>query len=115
MNENTLEIAALGWFDTLGYEVCKGADISPGSDAPLRRDYEQVLLEPRLRAALCAINDHLPEEAIDQAVRVITRPPEPTLEQNNRWFHTLLTDGIDVEYRTDDGDTRGDKAWLVDF
>ncbi len=43
------------------------------------------------------------------------RPPEPTLEQNNRWFHHLLTDGVDVEYRTPEGETRGDKAWLVDF
>ena len=24
---------------------------------------------------------------------------EPTLVQNNRWFHHLLTDGINVEYR----------------
>jgi type I restriction enzyme R subunit len=65
------------------------------------------------------INDHLPEDviehAIEQAVRVATRPQEPTLEQNNRWFHHLLTDGVDVEYRTKDGETRGDKAWLVDF
>jgi hypothetical protein len=22
---------------------------------------------------------------------VVTRPPEPTLAQNNRWFHELLT------------------------
>jgi hypothetical protein len=39
---------------------------------------------------------------------------EPTLVQNNRWFHHLLTDGINVEYRTSEGDARGDKAWLVD-
>jgi len=48
-------------------------------------------------------------------MRVVTRPPEPSLIQNNRWFHQLLTDGIDVEYRTADGETRGGKARLVDF
>ena len=73
------------------------------------------MLEPSLRSALRKINDRLPEDAIEQAVRVVIRPPEPTLEQNNRWFHGLLTDGIDVEYRTAEGDARGDKAWLVDF
>jgi type I restriction enzyme R subunit len=74
-----------------------------------------VVLEPRLRAALRRINDHLPEDAIEQAVRAVMRPAEATLEQNNRWFHRLLTEGIDVEYRTADGETRGDKAWPVDF
>jgi len=115
MNENVVEQAALGWLESLGFDIHKGADISPGAETPLRTDYEHVVLEPRLRAALRKINDRLPEDAIEQAVRVVTRPPEPTLEQNNRWFHRLLTDGIDVEYRTAEGETRGDKAWLVDF
>jgi type I restriction enzyme R subunit len=56
----------------------------------------------------------MPEEAIVQAATTVSRPPEPTLEQNNRWFHTLLTDGVPVEYRTSDGETRGDKAKLLD-
>lgn len=115
MNESIVEKAALGWFEFLGYDIAKGADISPGSETPQRESHEYVVLEPRIRAALRKINDHLPEDAIEQAVRVVTRPPEPTLTQNNRWFHRLLTDGIDVEYRTKDGDPRGDKAWLVDF
>ena len=115
MNENVVEQAALGWFESLGYGTRSGAEVSPGAENPWRANYEHVVLEPRLRAALRKINDHLPEDAIEQAVRVVTRPPEPTLGQNNRWFHRLLTDGIDVEYRTAEGETRGDKAWLADF
>lgn len=115
LNENTVEQAAIGWFESLGYDVARGADVSPGGDRSLRPDYEQVVLQPRLRDALRRINPDLPEDAIDQAVRVVSRPPEPTLEQNNRWFHRLLTDGIDVEYRAAAGETRGDKAWLADF
>jgi type I restriction enzyme R subunit len=114
MNENVVEKAALGWFESLGYDIRKGADISPGAETPLRASYEEVVLASRLRGALRKINEQLPEDAIEQAVRVVTRPPEPTLAQNNRWFHGLLTDGIDVEYRTADGETRGDKAWLID-
>lgn len=115
MNENAVEQAALGWFESLGWDIARGAEVSPGADAPLRARYEDVVLEPRLRAAMRKINEHLPEDAIEQAVRIVTRPPEPTLEQNNRWFHSIVTDGIDVEYRTKDGETRGDKAWVVDF
>ena len=115
MNENIVEKAALAWFEFLAFDIARGADISPGAETPLRESHEHVVLTPRLRASLRKINEKLPEDAIEQAVRVVTRPPEPTLTQNNRWFHRLLTDGIDVEYRTKDGDTRGDKAWLVDF
>jgi type I restriction enzyme, R subunit len=115
MNENIVEQAALGWFESLGYDAKRGADVSPGADSPLRESYEQVVLVPRLRAALRKINSELPEDAIDQAIRVVSRPPEPTLVQNNRWFHRLVTDGIDVERRTAQGEMRGDKAWLVDF
>jgi type I restriction enzyme R subunit len=115
MNENIVEKAALAWFEFLGFDIARGADISPGAETPLRESHEHVVLEPRLRASLRKINEKLPEDAIEQAVRAVTRPPEPTLAQNNRWFHLLLTDGIDVEYRTKAGDTRGDKAWLVDF
>lgn len=57
----------------------------------------------------------MPEEAIEEVVRVVTRPPEPTLVRNNRWFHGLLCGGIEVEYRTAEGEIRGDRAWLVDF
>ena len=114
MNENIVEQAALGWFESLGYHTARGADISPGGDNPLRERYEDVVLLPRLKASLRRLNPNLPEEAIVQALTTVSRPPEPTLEQNNRWFHKLLTDGVPVEYRTSDGETRGDKAKLLD-
>jgi type I restriction enzyme R subunit len=115
MNESIVEQAALAWFESLGYDAKRGTDVSPGGDGSLRETYEQVVLVTRLKRALQKINDHLPDDAIEQAVRVVTRPPEPTLIQNNRWFHRLLTDGIDVEHRTAEGEMRGNKAWLVDF
>ncbi|PJH74546.1 MAG: DEAD/DEAH box helicase, partial [Anaerolineae bacterium CG_4_9_14_0_8_um_filter_58_9] len=39
----------------------------------------------------------------------------PGLGANNRAFHKMLTDGVDVEYRHKDGHIAGDKALLVDF
>lgn len=115
ISEQQVEQAVLGWFEALGFDTARGVDISPRADSPLRDSHEQVVLEPRLRSALRRINAGLPDGAIEQAVRVVMRPPEPTLVQNNRWLHRLLTGGVDVEYRTKHGETRGDKAWLVDF
>ncbi len=43
------------------------------------------------------------------------RTETPSLVENNRRFHKLLTDGIDVEYRQPDGSIAGDKVWLFDF
>ena len=115
MKEDIVEQAALGWFEALGYDTARGADISVGADYPLRESYEDVVLLPRLKAALRKLNPDLPEDAIGQAATLASRPPEPTLEQSNRWFHRLLTDGADVDYRTADGETRGDKAKLFDW
>lgn len=114
MKEYIVEQAALGWFEGYFYDTARGADISPGADYPLRGSYEEVVLLPRLKAALRKLNPDMPEDAIVQATTLASRPPEPTLEQNNRWFHRLLTDGADVEYRTENGDTRGDKAKFFD-
>ncbi|MBY5775653.1 type I restriction endonuclease subunit R [Rhizobium leguminosarum] len=114
MNEQLIEKAALGWFEAQGYRIARGADVSPGADDPWRASYEDVVLLPRLKAALRRLNPDLPEDAIVQAVTTVSRPPEPTLYQNNRWFHRLLTDGVPVDHRNAEGETRGDHAKLLD-
>jgi type I restriction enzyme, R subunit len=63
------------------------------------------------------LNPALPHEIIEGVVRTLAHPPHPTLIQNNRWFHTLLTDGVEVEYRDSQigRDRRGGRCRLVDF
>ncbi len=114
MNEQLIEKAALGWFEAQGYRITRGADVSPGAADPWRSSYEDVVLLPRLKAALRRLNPDLPEDAIVQAATTVSRPPEPTLDQNNRWFHRLLTGGVPVDYRNAEGTTRGDRAKLFD-
>jgi len=49
-------------------------------------------------------------------VASLSRPPHPTLIENNRHFHGLLTDGVPVEYKdSKTGETRGGLARLIDF
>lgn len=112
--ESQLEEAALEWFEELGYEVVFGPDISPDGDYPERDDYQQVILTERLREALERINPRLPAEAIADAIRQITVPQSPSLVMNNRAFHKMLTEGIDVSARQPDGSYRTEKAYIID-
>ncbi|WP_119838430.1 type I restriction endonuclease subunit R [Pseudooceanicola algae] len=37
------------------------------------------------------------------------------MTEENRRIHALLVNGVDVEFKADDGTIRGDKVWLIDF
>jgi type I restriction enzyme R subunit len=125
LTETILEQTALDWFESLGWKTAFGPDISPdlsalglsqriGGLAYEREDYHQVVLVGRLRAALENINPNIPLDAIDEAVRRITRNESPSLIENNRRFHRMLTDGVDVSY-IQEGREIHDKVWLFDL
>lgn len=116
MHERDLELHSLGCFRGSGYGLRDGPDLSPDTPAPERHSYESVILRDRLSAVLARLNPQLPPVALEQPVRTLGRPPHPTLIQNNRWFHALLTDGVEVEYRdAETGEMRGGRARLIDF
>ena len=100
-------------FGETGVAVKGNADINYTGE---RDDASQVMLKGRLAAALHRINTNLPHDTIEEVVRILSRPPHPTLIQNNRWFHAMLTDGVEVECRdAKSGEIRGVRARLVDF
>lgn len=115
ITENTLETAALEWFEELGFATALGPDIAPETSGAERASYSEVFLSGRLGSALLAINPDIPAETIDEVVRSLQRPDRPTLIENNRAFHALIRDGVDVEYRLPDGSTKGNKVWLFDY
>lgn len=104
----TLEILR----DDLGYETIFGPDLAEGDNA--ERTYAEVVLTGRLRQAIDAINPSIPAEAREEAYKKVLRTLSTDLLTNNEAFHVLLTDGIDVKFRTEGG-TRSDKVWLIDY
>jgi type I restriction enzyme R subunit len=111
--ERLVEDVATIYFGALGISIKAGADLD---DAGERDGSTACLLRGRLTDVLHRLNPWLPNEACEQAIRTLLHPPHPTLIQNNRWFHALLTDGVEVEYRDPvSGETRGGRARLVDF
>ena len=111
--EQLVEDVASVYFGAIGAATKRGVEID---DAGGRGDASQVMLKGRLAAALHRLNPDLPHETIEAVVRILSRPPHPTLIQNNRWLHALATDGVEIEYQeSNSGETRGDRARLVDF
>ena len=112
MDELTAELAAAAWFESVRIPVMSASELTeegqfgPGS----------VILTTVLGGVLRRLNPHLPHDTIEEVVRILGRPPHPTLIQNNRWLHALVTDGVEIEYQeSNSGETRGDRARLVDF
>ena len=114
-SESEVEEAALDWLDGSGWSVVHGPDIAPDMPGAERSDYGAVVLEGRLRGALDRLNPDLPNEALDDAYRKLTRPEGATVEGRNRAFHRMVVDGVPVEHRTGDGHIRGAQVRVVDF
>ena len=112
--EDLLEEAAIEILQSLGYDYVFGPDISLGGDYEERLDYREVVLGSRVKDALFRINKGIPAEALEEAYRRIITFNSPMLEENNRSFHRLLTEGIDVSF-AEDGNIRTKNVQMVDF
>jgi type I restriction enzyme, R subunit len=115
MNENDVELAALAWLEELGYDLLPGPEIAPDQPGAERSDYSQVVLEGRLREALERLNPTVPHDALDEAVRKLTRPDMPSLVANNHVIHKYLVEGVPVEFQRPDGSIGGDLVRLLDY
>ena len=113
VTESVVEDAALEWLENLGWNVVHGPDIAPDTPGAERADYGKVALERRVFDALALLNPDLPETALDEAFRNLTRPEGATLEARNRVVHRLLVDGVTVEYRDTSGAIRGAQEHIL--
>ena len=115
LSESTVEAVTLDWLGSLGWTVLHGPDIAPDTPTAERAAYDEVVLHGRLRSALTRLNPNLPDDALDDALRRLTRPAGATLEARNRDFHRMLVAGVTVEYADEDGRVRGGQARVLDF
>ena len=115
LSESTVEDIGLEWLADLGWQVVHGPDIAPDMPAAERADYGEVLLEARLRSALARLNPDLPGDALEDALRRLTRPAGATLEARNRDFHRMLVAGVTVEHIGTDGRVHGAQVRVLDF
>jgi type I restriction enzyme R subunit len=115
ITEFFLESTTLSWLASLGYTSLFGPDIAPEEPAAERESFVEVLLTRRLHDALRRLNPAMPSDALEEALRKVSRTESPSLLANNRAFHRQLIDGVSVEYQRKDGSIAGDHARLLDF
>jgi type I restriction enzyme, R subunit len=114
LTESAIEAFAIKLFERLGYTYLHGPDIAPDSERPERANYADVMLEGRLAQAALRINHRLPAAVVETALKDVLRAHSPDLLASNEAFHRLLTEGVPVNFQKE-GDTRGERVWLIDF
>ncbi len=115
LSEAAVESALLEQLQTLGYRVEREEDIGPDGRRPERASHGDVVLQKRLEDAVARLNPGLPLQARQDAVRRVLQSELPSLLEENRRIHKLLTEGVDVEYYATDGTLTAGKVALIDF
>ncbi|CAN5438479.1 type I restriction endonuclease subunit R [soil metagenome] len=115
LDESAVERAALEWFERLGYALVFGPDLAPNQPSGERGSLSETVLARRLREAIRVLNPAIPEDAQEEALRKVLRHESPSMVANNRRSHQMLRDGVEVEYRREDGSIAGDRVRLIDF
>ncbi|MFN3327118.1 MAG: type I restriction endonuclease, partial [Bryobacteraceae bacterium] len=103
LSEAEIESALLDQLASLGYAVERDEAIGPDGPRPERASYGDAVLLARLTQAVARLNPTLPEAARQEAIRKLTQSELPSLLEENRRLHRLLTEGVDVEYHAEDG------------
>ncbi len=112
--EDAVELAALAWFEALGWRTVKGSYLAPDGPGAPRGDYRDVVLLSRLEDAIARLNPNLGAEGQSQVIRaVLNVESQDLLEQNRRIMH-LLRDGVDVEVQDPKHGLQTRKARLID-
>jgi type I restriction enzyme R subunit len=102
----------LGWESVYAYN---NEDFGPESLLGRSSDREVVLTRP-LREKLVELNQGLPEEVYDDAVRqIVTTTATQSLLATNREKYTLLRDGVQVTFRNDKGERVRQRLRVFDF
>ncbi|MEQ6340544.1 MAG: type I restriction endonuclease subunit R [Gammaproteobacteria bacterium] len=115
LSEAAVELALLEQLRGLGYSIEHEENIGPDGHRPERESHDEVILKKRFENAVALLNPGLPLEARQDAIRKVMQHELPSLLEENRRIHRLITEGVDVEYYADDGTLTAGKVSLINF
>ncbi len=114
LNESTIEQTLIEMLSLMhGYEYISGPELLPGGSRECRTGPEEVILQSLFRESLKRLNPDVPESARHEAFLRIMNLGSDDIMTNNEAFHTMLCNGVTVEY-TRDTQTVGVLVKLID-
>lgn len=115
LSEAELEHVLLEQLQSLGYCIEREENIGPDGRSPERESHDETILKKRFEEAVARLNPGVPEEARYDAVQKVIQSERPSLLEENRRIHKLMTEGVDVEYYAEDGTLTSGNVKLLDF
>ena len=115
LSEAAVEQALLEQLRGLGYSIEHEENIGPDGHRPERESHDGVVLKKRLENAVALLNAGIPAEARQDAIRQVMQQELPSLIEENRRIHRLITEGVDVEFYAADGTLTAGKVALINF
>jgi type I restriction enzyme, R subunit len=103
MRENHLEEVCADWLAGLGYDCVPAEDVAPDGADQARRRYTEVVLVPRLRAAVVRLTPELSLAEIDGVVSRVASYGGQSLVEANRELYDWLRNGVPLERVEADG------------
>ncbi|MGC7873713.1 type I restriction endonuclease subunit R [Desulfosporosinus sp. SYSU MS00001] len=112
-----VEQPTIALFKALGYTTANCYTESFGVNSTLGRETTtEVVLVPRLKAALIKLNGQLTVEAINLAIEEIIRDRSSMSMVNaNREIYKLLKDGVNVTLRDENGEEVSETVQVIDW
>jgi type I restriction enzyme R subunit len=105
--ESEFELTTIERLERLGYNYMHGEE--------LERDRTEVVLTDRLRTQLARRYPDIPDSALDEAVRLFTRPDGVDTLRRNMSFHEIFTRGYELRVEREDGTTEYRHIYAVDW
>lgn len=92
--EPIVKEATFEWTEGLGYPPIYASEIASNSPNSERQTCANIVLINRLRSALSTINEKIPSNAIEDAIKKVTHTATSSLFENNCRFHKFLSGEI---------------------
>jgi type I restriction enzyme R subunit len=118
-SENTLvEKPAIALFGELGYSTsnCFYEKVGTTDSTLGRETTADVVLIPKLKAALKNLNPDIADDVVQLAIDELTKDRSAmSLAQANREIHRLVKDGVKVSFQNDDGTEADETLTVIDW
>jgi type I restriction enzyme R subunit len=113
--ESDLELLVLDFLRAEGWSLVYGPSIAPGEVHAERVDYRDCVIHGRLASSVSKLNPQLSTEAVEEVVKTVLRSESQSVMAENWRAYELLTTGVPVQSRMQDGSIRESRARLVDW